>query len=227
MRHIILALALVFGLGNAQASIEDLYQAEDYDAALAQARQEAAAGDPKAHDWLGWMIEQGRGTEPDPQAAAEHYRVAAAAGRNHARWRLGVLMDEGRIAGGSGQAVALFRLAAAENYANALVSLGVMHATGRGTPKDFDAAYASYERAARLGDAGGMRGVAVMHYLGEGRPVDKAEAAAWFLLSAALGNEEARSNAEQVAGELGAADLEGVEDRAFAIAAELGLDMGE
>lgn len=227
MRHLILALALVFGLGNAQASIEDLYEAQDYDAAFVQAREEAARGDFEAYDWLGLMYEQGRGTPVDVEAAAEHYRLAAAAGRNHARWRLGVLMDEGRIAGGSEQAVALFKLAAAEDYANALVSLGVMHATGRGTPKDFDAAYASYERAARLGDAGGMRGVAVMHYLGEGRPMDKVEAAAWFVLSAAMGNEEAKGNFDSMAAELSEGDLEQVKARIEVIPAELGLDIGQ
>jgi TPR repeat protein len=229
MRAIILALALVFGVANAPTpldrQLQELVDKGDLQQALALARQAAERGESDGHDWMGWFLEEGKGTSPDITRAAQHYRTAAALGENHARWRLGVLMDEGKITGTPQEAVALFKAAAREDYANAIVSLAVMQATGRGTPTDFAAAFANYDRAARLGDSGGMRGVAVMHYLGQGRPVDKAEAAAWLVLSASMGNADAEEVFYSIAGELSPDELDGVEQRTYAIAAEIGIEL--
>jgi TPR repeat protein len=70
-----------------------------------------------------------------------------------------------------------------------------------------------------------MRGVAVMHYLGQGRPVDKAEAAAWLVLSASMGNADAEEVFYSIAGELSPDELDGVEQRTYAIAAEIGIEL--
>jgi hypothetical protein len=143
----------------------------------------------------------------------------------HAAWRLGVLIDGGQITGELEEAVAFFRVAAERDYINAIVSLAVMQATGRGTAQDFGAAMGNYMRAAQLGDSHGVRGVAVMLLLGEGVAADPEEAAAWFLVSAAMGNCEADANLEQVLDDLPNADFPVIGARAIAIAEELGLDV--
>jgi len=226
LRSIFLSFALVFSLGNTSSDrIGSLYDSGDYAGALEEARSASERGDPIGHAWLGRFYENGEGVETDPSTAAFHYRIAASQGENCARWRLGVMIDTGTADGSSEDAVALFRQAASEDYSNAIVSLAVMQATGRGTPRDFTAALNSYMRAARLGDSGGVRGVGVMFHMGEGVAKDSEEALAWFLVGAAMGNEDSEQSFYNVAEQMPDADFEGVRARAMEIAEELGLDI--
>lgn len=229
MRALILALAFVFGTANTLPTLDEEVEAlvtqgkvaEAYDLARAAARR----GDADAEDWLGWFHETGKGRKVDLGKAAEHYRKAAAGGDNHAAWRLGVLIDRGAVKGSPEEAVALFRDAAGRNFPAALVSLAVMQATGRGTPKDHTAAMANYLAAAKLGHAHGVRGVGIMFYLGEGVTQNVEEASAWFLASAAMGNEEAQMSLEAVADEVPPGRGRAIVERAKAIAAELGVEV--
>jgi len=229
MRPVILALALVFGIANAPTSLDQQMQAliDEGQAEEARKRAEAAAarGGAEGHDWLGWLHESGEGVGVDFALAEYHYRVAARAGDNHAAWRLGVLIDTGSIPGKLEEAVALFRAAADREYTNAIVSLAVMQATGRGTTEDFGAAMDNYMRAARVGESYGVRGVGIMLYLGQGVAADAEEAAAWFLVSAAMGNAEAEANLQAVFDQSPDGDFSAVGRRALAIAAELGVEV--
>lgn len=225
MRILILAAALLLGLGNSSEQIQSLYDRGDYAAAVSTARTAAERGDPLAHAWLGRFYENGEGVAANPVTAAFHYDIAARQGENYARWRLGVMIDTGKAEGSLEQAVAYFREAAADDYTNAMVSLAVMQATGRGTPKDLIAALGNYMRAARLGDSGGVRGVGVMFHLGEGVEKDSREALAWFLVGAAMGNEDSEKSFYAVAENMPNADLDAIEARARVIAKELGLDL--
>ena len=225
MRTLILAAALLLGLGNTTQQIEALYDRGNYAAAVSAARTASDRGDPIAHAWLGRFYENGEGVTADPETAAFHYKIAARQGQNYARWRLGVMIDTGKAEGSLEQAVAYFREAAADDYTNAMVSLAVMQATGRGTPKDLTAALGNYMRAARLGDSGGVRGVGVMFQLGEAVAQDSREAMAWFLVGAAMGNKDSENSFYAVAESMPDADLDAVEARALAIAEELGLEL--
>lgn len=225
MRYLILTLALIFSLGNADDEIQPLIDQEEYEEAFVRANQLAATGDPEAHDWLGWMYEGGNGVEADLDLAVYHYRIAAAQSESHASWRLGVLIDQGTAEGKLEEAVALFEAAAANDYINAMVSLAVMQATGRGTPQDFPAALDSYMRAAALGDGGGIRGVGIMMYLGQGVAQNTEEAAAWFLVSAARGNEDGERSYQMVMEELEDIDGRLIGQRAKEIAADLDIDV--
>jgi hypothetical protein len=226
LRSVFLAFVLFFSLGNASSDrIASLYENGDYAGALKEARTASERGDPLAHAWLGRFYENGDGVQADPKTAEFHYRIAAAQGENYARWRLGVMIDTGTAPGSLEEAVALFRKAASEDYANAIVSLAVMQATGRGTLQDYSAALNSYMRAARLGDSGGVRGVGVMLHLGEGVTQDSEEALAWFLVGAAMGNEDSEQAFYEVAAEMPDVDFKAIEARAMAIAEELGLDV--
>lgn len=229
MRALILALALVLGSANTLPSLDEEIEtlidegkvAEAYDLAEAAARQ----GDGDAHDWLGWFHETGKGRKVDLGKAAKHYRKGADAGDNHAAWRLGVLIDSGKAKGTPEDAVALFRAAADRGYAAGYVSLAVMQATGRGTPRNETAAMANYLAAARLGHAHGVRGVGIMFYRGEGVAKNVEEAAAWFLAAAAMGNAEGQESLEATADELPPGSGRALVERAKAIAAELGVEI--
>ena len=224
MRYIILALALVFGLGNTDAKVEALLDQNNSAAAFAEAKSAADQGDAEGHDWLGWFYENGNGVVVDFAAAEKHYRIAGNSGNDHANWRLGVLIDTGKITGTPEEAVKLFEKAAASDYTSAIVSLAVMQATGRGTPKSSSGAFANYRRAAALGDSGGVRGVGIMYYLGEAVAKDPKEAAAWFLISAAMENDYGMDSFEMAMGENPSLDYGEVQARAEQILKELGYE---
>ena len=225
MRQLFLALVLIFSLGNASDEIDTLVDKSQFAEAARIAQAEAERGDPIAHAWLGRFYENGEGVAADARTAAYHYRIAANEGENYARWRLGVMIDTGTADGSLEEAVALFRAAANEDYTSAIVSLGVMQATGRGTPQDDVAALSSYMRAARLGDGGGVRGVGVMFHLGQAVQQDSQEALAWFLVAAAMGNEDAEQSFYYVAESMPKSDFDAIEARAMEIAEELGFDL--
>ncbi len=220
MRHLFLALVLVFSLGNASEQIEALVDKSQFGEAVRIAEAEAERGDPVAHAWLGRFYEAGEGVTADARVAAYHYRVAAKEGNNYARWRIGVMIDTGTAEGSLEEAVAMFRAAAAEDYTDAIVSLAVMQATGRGTAQDDVAALASYMRAARMKDSGGVRGVGVMFHLGQTVKQDSQEALAWFLVAAAMGEQSFYYVAESMPD----SDFDAIEARAIEIAEELGLE---
>lgn len=227
MRTLFLAFVLLFSLGNASDEIGDLFDRGELSAAVEAAQRASERGDPVAHAWLGRFYENGEGVEANIGTAVFHYRIAAREGENYARWRLGVMIDTGAARGTPEEAVAYFRTAAAEGYTNAMVSMAVMHASGRGTPLDYDAALASYMQAARLGDSGGVRGVGVMFQLGQAVEQDSEEALAWFLVGAAMGNQSSEEAFYQVAEGLVSFDEEGVQTRALEIAEEIGLEIDD
>lgn len=223
MRYLILALALLFSLGNTSDEIDALVEKGQFAAAARLAQTEAGRGDPIAHAWLGRFYENGEGVPTDAKKAVHHYRIAAEDGSNYARWRIGVMIDVDTAEGTLEEAVALFRAAAKQDYTAAIVSLGVMQATGRGTKRDLAAALSSYMRAARLGDSGGVRGVGVMFFLGEEVEQNTEEALAWFLVSAAMGNEDGEASFERAFDDNPDISFEVIEARAEEIARELGV----
>lgn len=181
------ATTLAFGAVpplSAQASGEPVLS-------LAAVQAEAARGRADAVATLGWMYETGKGVAEDSAKAASLYRSAAAQGDAFGQWRMGVMIDEGRIAGSHAEAVALFREAAAKKSPGALASLGVMYATGRGVERDYEASMRYYQAAARRGSAHGLQGIGVLYANGQGVGRNMNEALAHWLVAAAAGDEEA------------------------------------
>ena len=115
-----------------------------------------------------------------------------------AQWRLGVMISNGQIAGGTlAEAVSLFEASAAQGLTSALVSLGIMHAQGRGTVRDYAAARQTFELAARSGDALGFYHLGVMHYQGHGTGANHQEAMGWMLAAAELGSDAAKKSLKE------------------------------
>lgn len=158
---------------------------------LATIQAEAAKGQPDAISTLGWMYETGKGVAADDARAASLYKAAVAQGDSFGQWRLGVMIDQGKVAGSSAQAVGLFRKAAAQKSPGAMTSLGVMHATGRGVARDYETAMRYYQAAARLGSAHGIEGIGVLYANGQGVERSMDEALAHFLVAASAGDDDA------------------------------------
>ena len=118
---------------------------------------------------------------------------AAQAGDANAQWQLGVLIDEGKYPGTLDQAINLFRKSAAQKNTDAIASLAVMYANGRGVPQDYAAAMRYYQLAARLGNAHALEGLGVLYANGQGVPADEKEAVAYWLVAAAAGDSSAMS----------------------------------
>jgi TPR repeat protein len=173
------------------AQVDQFLNAGQDAEAFALAQSGADLGHAELTGYLGWFYEQGRHVAADPDQAVRLFRKAADMGDAYAQWRLGVLIDEGTATGTLQEALTLFRKAAGQKHADALVSLAVMHAGGRGTEQDFVAAMRYYQAAALRGNSHGLQGIGIMHANGEGVPADFNEALAYWMVASAAGNETA------------------------------------
>lgn len=219
MKRLFLTLPAAFVLmANSPAEVDTLL-VEGKDAQAYQMAQAGAqAGDAELTGYLGWFHDNGRHVAEDDARAAELFRQAADMGDAYAQWRLAVMIDEGIADGTLEEAVALFRKAAAQKNADGMVGLGVMHATGRGTERDYEAAMRYYQAAARLGSAQGLHGIGLLYANGEGVEVDLAEAVAHWLVAAAAGHEAATDLLDQFSDQVPASETKALFGRADEIA---------
>ena len=175
-----------------RAQVDALLEDDNAAGAFALARSGVENGDAELTGYLGWFYDQGQHVSHDPAKAASLYRTAAQLGDAYSQWRLAVMIDEGAASGTMEEAVSLLRKSAGQKNPDALVSLAVMHANGRGVAQqDHVAAMRYYQAAARLGSADGLLGLGIMHANGESVPSDLQEAVAHWLVAATMGNEMA------------------------------------
>ena len=208
---------------RAEALMEEGKEAEAFELV----RQGAADGDADAINYLAWFYDNGRHVQTDRARAASLYRDAAEQGVAYAQWRLGVMIDMGETPGTPEDAFALFEKSAAQDFTNAMTSLAVMHATGRGTERDPIAARYYYSMAAAAGNAHAVRGLGILFLHGEGVDANPIEAAAYFLIAASLGNEEGQTCFDVVSEEFDEETLQRVADRANELVEELGFQFGK
>lgn len=190
---------------------------------VAVVKAEAAQGHADAISTLGWMYEMGNGVAADTRKAASLYRTAITKGDPFGKWRMGVMIDEGKASGTPAEAVALFREAAADKSAGATASLGVMHATGRGVTRDYEAAMRYYQAAARMGSPQGIEGIGVLYANGQGVERNMPEALAHWLVAAAAGDDDAMALLMEHMPPSSAPEAGPIYDRANAIADAYGV----
>lgn len=208
------ATTLAFGAApslSAQAAAEPQFT-------LAAVQAEAAQGQADAISTLGWLYETGKGLPADAAQAASLYRTAVSKGDAFGQWRMGVMIDEGKAPGTHEQAITLFRKAAANKSPGATASLGVMHATGRGVARDYEAAMRYYQAAARMGSAHGIQGIGVLYANGQGVERNMSEALAHWLVAAAAGDSDAMALLMEHMPAAGTPEAAPIYDRANAIA---------
>ena len=111
-------------------------------------------------------------------------------GSRYGQFVLGKLYENGGggIAWSNAQAVAFYRLAAAQNLDEAQCSLGNMYYDGLSVAQDYDEALQWHHLAAAKGHPDALFFVAASHEYGEGVPENKAEAIRWYGRAQAAGS---------------------------------------
>ena len=122
-------------------------------AVIAQFKKDAAAGDAKAQNALGFMYTSGKGVPKNNVEAVQWYRLAAAQGLAEAQHALGVMYALGEgVPEDYKEAVVWYRRAAEQGLAGAQHNLGLMYANGDGVPEDAVLAYLWLNMAGANGD---------------------------------------------------------------------------
>lgn len=98
------------------------------------------------------------------------------------------LAGRGGVSRDDAFAAELFRLAAAQGHAEALINLAAMFGRGQGVAEDKAESFELFKLAAAQGHPIGYYNVAVMFFQGEGVAQDYAEAAKFYRLAAAAGD---------------------------------------
>ena len=117
-------------------------------------------------------------------------RESSGKGSRYGQYTLGLLYDlgEGDITQDHAQAVALYRLAAAQNLDEAQNNLGGMYDEGHGVAQDYPEALRWYRLAAAQGNPTALYNVGVFHEHGKGVRQNRAEAILWYRRAQAAGH---------------------------------------
>jgi len=119
---------------------------------------------------------------------ADELVVAGTLGSAWANW------DDGTAAYAAGDYRTAYRKwfpLADRGDAKAQYNLGVIHANGKGVPRNYDAAVKWYRKAAEFGHAGAQFGLGSCYFLGRGVPENHVTAYMWLLLAKSGGHKKA------------------------------------
>lgn len=165
---------------------------------LAEVRQRADAGDPKAQVVLGRMLHWGNGVEQDEPASVRWFRKAAEAGDADGQFCLGVAYFEGHgVERDILQAYRWTLIAASQGHKQANVNLGyvLMAITNEELAKARELAAPDVakwtEAAARAWNPTAQFNLARLFLAGYAKPVDVVQAYKWLLIASGEGNEAA------------------------------------
>ena len=131
----------------------------------------------------------GYGNPQDATRSQELARESSGRGSRYGQQVLGTLYHygEGGVAQDVAQALAFYRLAAAQNLDAAQHSLGWMYAEGDSIAQDYAEALRWYQLAAAQGFRHALYWVAYYHEVGRGVPKNMAEAIRWYRCAQAAG----------------------------------------
>jgi TPR repeat protein len=132
----------------------------------------------------------GDGGVKDKARSLELARESSGRGSRYGQCMLGMLYSDGgrRVAQDYAQALALYLLAAAQNFDEAQCGLGFMHFAGNGVAQDHAEALRWWQLAAAQGHPQALYCVAECHDKGRGVPENKAEAIRWYRRAQAAGH---------------------------------------
>ena len=156
--------------------------AKDWDAAFELVEEGARLGCHHCQGVMAWCYVYCF-KAPQTQRSLELARESSGKGSRYGQYVLGWLYQngEGGVAQDYAQAVALYRLAAAQNLDDAQYSLGYMYYDGIGVARDYAEALRLFQLAAAQGHHQALFRVAVCHEFGRGVPKNKAEAIRWYM----------------------------------------------
>jgi TPR repeat protein len=120
-------------------------------------------------------------------------RESSGKGSRYGQFALGMMYRDGsrRVAQDDAQALALYRLAAAQNFDEAQCSLGDMYSLVICVAQDHAEALRWYQLAAAQGHPEAMYCIADCHYRGRGVPENMAVAILWYKRAQAAGHSRA------------------------------------
>jgi hypothetical protein len=170
-------------------------------------RRAADQNHPGAQTALGYAYEKGYGVPPNPAAALSWYRKAAAQGHADGYFNLGRLYEHGvGTPANKPEALKYYHLAADAGSEEAKRQL-VLEANSQHVwpgqqfddeglkqyrAKNYGAAFASFQKAAQIGNPSGQLHLGVMYEFGQGVAVNYAEAFRLYTKSANAGNSGAQ-----------------------------------
>ena len=164
--------------------------AKDGQGAFALAEEGARLGCHHCQGVMAVCCLYGRGCVKDAARSLELARESSGKGSRYGQVTLGILYryGVGGVALDYAQALALFRLAAAQNFDAAQCNLGDMYYVGDGVARDYAEALRLFQFAAAQGHLQALYWVA--HYYEGGRGVrrNKAEALRWYRRAQAAGH---------------------------------------
>ena len=131
--------------------------------------------------------------------SADKLITAGALGSAWAEW------DDGVAAYAAGDYAMAYRRwfpQTEQGDAKAQYNLGVIHANGKGVPKNDSEAVKWYRKAADQGHAGGQFGLGSAYFLGRSVPQDYVQAYMWLALAKAQGHEKAATGLDVVKAEM-------------------------
>mmetsp|Transcript_14536 Transcript_14536/g.43932 ORF Transcript_14536/g.43932 Transcript_14536/m.43932 type:complete len:758 (-) Transcript_14536:985-3258(-) len=131
------------------------------------------------------------GWRPSTEQDVLHYQWFADLGNVEAQRAVGQILLGAGAQRDPAAALRYFQQAADRGDAQAMASLGHMHANGRGVPPSNATALKWFLKAAELGQPSAQYGLGYMHLTGQGVPIDHRKAFKHFSLAAEQGNTEA------------------------------------
>jgi hypothetical protein len=166
--------------------------AKDPNAAFELAEEGIRLGCHHCQGVMAWYW-GGYGRARDIARSLELARESSGKGSRYGQMVLGRLYENGvgGVALDYAQALALYRLAVAQNLDGAQFSLGNMYVSGRGIAKDYTEALRLFYLAAAQGHPWANEYLGICHELGLGVPKNKPEAIRWYMRALAAGHPSA------------------------------------
>ncbi|MDR3182196.1 MAG: sel1 repeat family protein [Planctomycetaceae bacterium] len=139
----------------------------------------------------GLCLQNGYGSEKNPEEAAVWFRKVAEQGDARGRYELGAYLEQAGGMKNHQEAFALYQKAAEQKYAPAMLNLGNCYQRGIGVAPDNNERHKWYAKAAEQGDAEAQYRIAVNHYDNKG---NLGEAFKLFAKAAEQGHVQAQVN---------------------------------
>ena len=174
--------------------------AKDWNGAFALAEEGARLGCHHCQGVMARCYMGGYGCVRDAARSLELARESSEKGSRYGQNTLGLLYKYclGGVAQDYAQAVALYRLAAAQNLDDAQFSLGLMYYSRLGVAQDHDEALRLFRLAAAQGHPTALYNIAVCHMDGLGVDINEAEAIRWYRRAQAAGHLGAALNLQML-----------------------------
>ncbi len=173
---------------------------KDYNGAFVLVEEGARLGCHHCQGVMARCYRNGFGCGKDVARSLELARESSGKGSRYGQNALGVLhqFGKGGVAQDYAQAVALYRLAAAQNLDAAQLNLGFLYDNGQGVAQDYAEALRWYQLAAAQGYPAALYNVADCREKGLGFRKNKAEAIRWYRRAQAAGHPDAAAALQEL-----------------------------